>query len=68
MNISELYDKIAESFRLDIGMIAPGKDIPPSHGGYTIEQEGMRMQLWNVYVKGFNRGMTAMRPESATNQ
>ena len=57
MNITELFDKQAELFRRDTGYIAPGKDISPAEGGYSVQQDCERMSLWNAWHKGFLRGM-----------
>ena len=48
MTATERYERLAEEFRRDTGMMAPGKDAPP--GLYTEEQDAERLARWSVWL------------------
>lgn len=43
------FDRLAEAFRRDTGMMAPGKDCPAAMGGMD-DDEG-RMRAWAEWLK-----------------
>jgi hypothetical protein len=48
-NASALYDRMAEDFYLETGLMAPGKSVP-AEMMYSGEQEIRRQQAWRPFV------------------
>jgi len=46
------YDRLAEAFRRETGLMAPGKDIPAACGGD--DDDETRMRRWIDWLKARN--------------
>jgi hypothetical protein len=56
----ERFEALAEAFRLETGLLAPGKDAPAAAGGFPTEEE--RAARWLAWCAERNRAAAAARP------
>lgn len=56
--LMERFEKQAEEFYQDTGYLAPGKDRPAA-SPYSEEQEVLIKKLWQIWLKGYARGLEA---------
>jgi hypothetical protein len=54
-NVNDVFERIAEQFYEDFGLLAPGKSCPST---YTQEDDDRRNELFKVWIKGYNRGQS----------